>query len=212
VINPRQRDWEWLINQIVVKEGFGIEGWSFRFNDIDIDDRARQADIDTKYFMLGAMTPNEMRKRMGKPTYAEGDVFYIPGGLLPVGGEGGIIAEEAAIDEEEMKYLKDYIDDLDKHYDKGEVIEDYVKFLSELIEKGEYHRARIIPPSRFQDGTMRTIWISEDMGIRAITGRLKGESKTSIQAYLFVKEKWTPERAREWLDKHEEKVVLFEEA
>lgn len=43
-------------------------------------------------------------------------------------------------------------------------------------------------------------------GIQARLGLLKGTGKSAVFVYLFSKPKWTMESAKEWLDKHREKV------
>jgi hypothetical protein len=50
--------------------------------------------------------------------------------------------------------------------------------------------------------------LSEDEGIKAVVGKLKGEDKTSVQSYLFDKSKsWNVEKAKAWFEKHNEAVV-----
>jgi PBSX family phage portal protein len=205
VINPRQKEFEWIINQLLVKEGFGIEGWQFRFDDIDIEDRKMQADIDNTYFNMGVLTPNEMRKRLGKATYEGGDDYYVTGAMIPVGNA-------VQPEDKSMPDIEDYIKDLEKAYELGEEISDYNLFLAELIEKGAYHRARVVDPGKFQSDSLRTIWISQNEGIKAIVGRLKNATKTTIQAYLFDKTKWTTAKAKQWLKDHDVKTVEFVEA
>jgi HK97 family phage prohead protease len=61
----------------------------------------------------------------------------------------------------------------------------------------------------------------EDSGIQATIGKLKGETETSIQSYIFDKEKFSVAQAQAWVDEHkkdgvpedwEEKVVTEEDA
>lgn len=64
-------------------------------------------------------------------------------------------------------------------------------------------RIRVRDPKLFQKGTFRTITIgTASKGIKAVIGRLKGKTATSIQSYIFDKSKWTTERARAWVKKH----------
>jgi len=210
VINPRQRDFEWLINQLIVKEAFGIMGWAFRFNDIDIDDRTKMSDIDSKYLSIGVLTPNEIRKRIGLATYTGGDTFYMMGNLIPVGGEATAI--EVPIEEGKAD-IKDYISDLEIEYDeKSQPIEDYVNYLGQLIEKKGHYRARAMEPSKFREKTLALVPLSVEEGITAVVGKLKAEGEVKIQMFLFEKTKWTTEKIQEWLKEHKVKVVLFEEA
>lgn len=66
----------------------------------------------------------------------------------------------------------------------------------------KYVRVRARDPGDFQEGSLRTIDISREMGIRAVIGRLKGETSTTVQSYLFDKERWDEERAVAWVEKH----------
>jgi hypothetical protein len=50
--------------------------------------------------------------------------------------------------------------------------------------------------------------ISEEEGIKAVVGKLKGEDKTTVQSYLFDKAKgWNLEKAKTWFEKHREGLV-----
>ena len=50
--------------------------------------------------------------------------------------------------------------------------------------------------------------ISEEEGIKAVVGKLKGEDKTTVQSYLFDKAKgWDLEKAKAWFEKHHESLV-----
>jgi len=65
-----------------------------------------------------------------------------------------------------------------------------------------YVRVRVRDPGLFEEGSFRTITISAKEGIKAVIGRLKGETSTTIQTYLFDKEKWTVARAKKWVKDH----------
>lgn len=61
--------------------------------------------------------------------------------------------------------------------------------------------------SDFQPDSLRTIWISENEGIKAIIGKKKGRQTTEVVSYLFIKEKgWTLEKAKQWFEEHETKT------
>lgn len=66
-----------------------------------------------------------------------------------------------------------------------------------------YIRARQKEPTEFEKDAFRTIRFAP--GIKAIVGRLKGETTTTVQSILFDKKKYTEEQAKEWLVKHKEK-------
>ena len=72
------------------------------------------------------------------------------------------------------------------------------------------HSARIIEPSEFQQDSFKTISIT--IGIDAITGRLKGETTTTIQSYRFDKDKFTVTQSKKWLRDHDITWILFEPA
>jgi PBSX family phage portal protein len=85
VINPRQEEWMWIINQLIIKEGLGITKWEFVFDDINIANKATDATVYNSYIERGVMTPNEARAELGLEPYVGGDVFYISGALIPAG-------------------------------------------------------------------------------------------------------------------------------
>jgi len=70
-------------------------------------------------------------------------------------------------------------------------------------------RIRVRASGDFEKGSFRTINIgAKDNGIQAVIGRLKGETTTTIQAYIFDKDKWTSAEAQAWVKKHGEKKTL----
>ena len=71
-------------------------------------------------------------------------------------------------------------------------------------------RIRVRDPKGFQEGSFRTINIGDkDNGIQAVIGRLKGETSTTIQSYIFDKKKWTTEKAQAWVKEHGKKELSF---
>lgn len=65
----------------------------------------------------------------------------------------------------------------------------------------QYVRIGQINPVKFEKDSFRTIWIDETKGIKAIIGRLIGKDTTTIQSYLFQKEKFNKTSAKEWINK-----------
>jgi hypothetical protein len=60
----------------------------------------------------------------------------------------------------------------------------------------------------FQEGSLRTITISEEEGIKAVIGKPTGKDTTEVQSYLFSKDKnWTVEKAKTWFEEHKESKV-----
>jgi hypothetical protein len=55
------------------------------------------------------------------------------------------------------------------------------------------HSCRLIPPDKFEQDSFRRI---NNGKLDIIIGKLKGESKTTAQAYRYKKEDWTEEEAR----------------
>jgi len=75
-------------------------------------------------------------------------------------------------------------------------------------ETDQYIRSGHRNPEDFEQDSLRTIVISEEKGIKAIVGKLKGEDKTTVQSYLFDKAKgWDLEKAKAWFEKHREGLV-----
>jgi hypothetical protein len=70
----------------------------------------------------------------------------------------------------------------------------------------EYIRSGHRDPSEFQPGGLSTIWLNEEEGIKAVIGKLEGKDITEIQSYLFLKDRWTLEKARAWFQQHEAKA------
>jgi hypothetical protein len=86
--------------------------------------------------------------------------------------------------------------------------------LREVWDENENNiRYRVRNPASFQEDSLRTIWLSQDEGIRAVVGRLKGEEKNSIQSILFSKEKdWTLDKAQAWIKDHPDLQVSESES
>jgi len=82
VVDPLQEDLEDIVNNLLPKDCH----YKFKLKDIDI----RNIDALTvrliNQIRCGLLTPNEARAELGKPSYPEGDKFYIDPGLVEVGG------------------------------------------------------------------------------------------------------------------------------
>jgi len=66
----------------------------------------------------------------------------------------------------------------------------------------DYIRIRVRNPDDFQKESFRTIDIDKGKGIKAVIGRLKGETTTTTQSFLFDKDKWTVAEAQAWVNEH----------
>lgn len=65
-----------------------------------------------------------------------------------------------------------------------------------------YIRIRVEDPAKFQEDSFRIIWLSEKDKIKAVAGRLMGETKLTIQSILFDKSAWTVAEAKKWVKDH----------
>jgi len=79
VVKPRQETLEDRLNRLI-REGFGIEGWEFKFDEIDTRDEVADVEKTSKLFAMGAISPNEVRARLaiGEP-YQGGDRYFVSG-------------------------------------------------------------------------------------------------------------------------------------
>jgi len=58
----------------------------------------------------------------------------------------------------------------------------------------EFIRSGHVDVKDFQPDSLRTIWISEEEGIKAVIGKKKDSETTEVISYIFMKEKsWTLE-------------------
>lgn len=78
------------------------------------------------------------------------------------------------------------------------------------IERINFHGARVKDPGLFE--MMRIKELPGTNGILLVLGRLKGQNTTTAQSYLFPKEKFTIQRAKEWLKEKKIKTIKFEPA
>jgi len=76
------------------------------------------------------------------------------------------------------------------------------------------HSARLRDPDAFDEDTLVTLSENFPTGVTAIAGKLKGEDAVTLQAIRFAVEDWTPDEAREWMEKHPDlgEVLAFEDA
>lgn len=72
------------------------------------------------------------------------------------------------------------------------------------------HAARVREPDKFEKDSFRRKNIAD--GVDIITGRLRGETTMSVQAYRFAKEKFSADQAKAWLKSHDVKSAEFEAA
>ena len=85
--------------------------------------------------------------------------------------------------------------------DKDEDILELAK-KNDVRETEQYLRYRQQDPSKFEKDSFRTIVLSPSKGIKAIIGRLQGKKTTTVQAYLFKKDKWQKADSKAWVEKN----------
>ena len=71
-------------------------------------------------------------------------------------------------------------------------------------ENDDSFRYRLKDPSRFEDGSFRTIVLKKSKPIvKAVIGRLKGKSVTTLQTLIFPKDQgWDSSKVRKWVSDH----------
>jgi len=70
-------------------------------------------------------------------------------------------------------------------------------------------RVRVKSPSLFEKDSFKTITVgAKGKGIKAIVGKLKGETTMTIQSYIFDKSKWSKADAVAWVKEHGDKKDL----
>jgi len=88
VVEPLQNDIEDIINGKLLQS----DVYQFKFEDIDLRNRAEEVDQIIKQVQFGILTPNEARVALGMDPYDEGNKFYIASNLIESGEsepEGG---------------------------------------------------------------------------------------------------------------------------
>jgi len=82
-----------------------------------------------------------------------------------------------------------------------EIVEEKIEIVTKPEETEDYIHIRVRDPGDFQEDSFRTIDIDKGKGIKAVIGRLKGETTTTVQKYIFDKSKgWTMASAQAWVN------------
>jgi len=87
VVTPLEKVVERLVTDKLFVEGLNVKNYTFNLNELDIRDLDSIAKRDRLYFEIGALTANQILKRQGKETYAEGDQYHVSSAFVPVGQE-----------------------------------------------------------------------------------------------------------------------------
>ena len=102
-IDPRREMLEERINRLIVRGGFGIDSWSFRFRQMDNSDMGREVDTWVKLTATALATPNEAREALGLDRVEdrpELDEYYFAGrplGDFAGGDEFALFREREAV-------------------------------------------------------------------------------------------------------------------
>jgi len=93
VVKPRQEVLEKRMNMLIA--AFDIEGWEFKFDEIDTRDEAADVDNTAKLFGIGAVSPNEVRARLSLgDAYEGGDSYYVQSTAMEVGEPEGEVMKQ----------------------------------------------------------------------------------------------------------------------
>lgn len=77
-----------------------------------------------------------------------------------------------------------------------------------IDETDDSIRIRQRNPGDFEPNSFRTIKLPGAKGIKAVIGKLKGKTSTTIQIYIFDKKAWTVDKAKAWVKEHSGKMSI----
>jgi hypothetical protein len=67
----------------------------------------------------------------------------------------------------------------------------------------QFVRIPVQPQSAFQDGSIRSMVMNANQGIRALIGKVKGKTTTAVMTYIFeITKGWTMDKAKKWVAEH----------
>lgn len=88
IIEPRQEDLEYIINNRLINEGLKCTSWKFKLNDLDTKDLDKAVDRATDLLEHGGLTPNELLESLDVgATYPEGNKHYMSANIKEIGVE-----------------------------------------------------------------------------------------------------------------------------
>lgn len=156
-------------------------------------------------------------------TYNEVELLEISQVIIPSNREAiqGIRAKSAdptvleICDEVEKELEPEEEDAEEEQGEDKDLSTDDVPTTPELVTKPEeteeYIHIPVKDAGQFQGDSFRTINIDKEQGIKAVIGKLTGETKTTVQKYMFDKSKgWTMAKAKKWVKDHEKSIILIE--
>jgi len=110
-ITPKQRRLEALVNINVIwsENGFNIKDWGLELTPLNTEDKSRDVEIDTKKFLRGELSPNELRAKSGleRVDHPAMDAYYINNNPITLETQTQDMPEEVA------KVLEDLANKLD---------------------------------------------------------------------------------------------------
>jgi PBSX family phage portal protein len=114
IVEPLQLSIEELINTMILRECLGVQFYEFKLNSIDIRDIDMRVERYKKLFDMGAVTPNQIRKKLdlGAP-YPEGDKYYLPTSVIEIGFDDSVVKSENLFEmleelRRELKNVREY--------------------------------------------------------------------------------------------------------
>lgn len=186
-----------------ITKGEEPETWDFDFKPLwQMTDKENAeikkviSEADGNYIDRGVLSPEEVAiSRFGGEEFSMETV---------INKEARETPNTIDIDDVELEGIKE---DLDAtrllKIDMKEILKD-IEIKNDLLEEKENEiRFRVEEPELFQVKSFRRIAFDKARGIFAIIGKLKGKTKTTLQALRFLKEKdWTMAKVRTWLKEH----------
>lgn len=85
VVRPLQQDIENVVNDLLLRQGYGISKYVFKFDDLDYRNMSAITERQVKQVEHGIITPNQARNEIGKAPYQGGDAYYMLGNVLELG-------------------------------------------------------------------------------------------------------------------------------
>ncbi len=87
VVTPLEEVVERIVTKKLFEQGLKADSYEFQLNELNLQDLDAEAARDNIYFGIGALTSNQILKRMGKEAYLEGNQYFVSSTFLPVGEE-----------------------------------------------------------------------------------------------------------------------------
>ncbi|HEX2868793.1 MAG TPA: phage portal protein [Ignavibacteriales bacterium] len=98
LIEPRQQRMEFMLNEMLIKQGLGITKFRIKLKELDIEDAKSAAEFLTAMSTIGAWKKNEIREYTGKEAIEglDDEMPLLPAGAADQGGTPASVAQNAA--------------------------------------------------------------------------------------------------------------------